>query len=435
MCYNKTMLLRRISKILIVLSLLTSCSIISNKIRLVDSVGMEGTENPSINEYKYMINISSNKVHTFECGNSRIRSENNKFPTNDNLISILSNEKYDVCHICYAGLRKNKSITEEDCVLVEKYMRLYEFLQNDDTCEFLMSIFEVGNWYVNNVYTYQGGLNTVSKIDSDAKRYASESAQNKWNEYKTSYSELMQVENGASLNNKKIQSTTFNGDTALRYSLHKCDLFTDRYAKGDTKDRKNNKVAIKNADNELLGYDWKNYYVSDDCSKFAAAVYYNYINKTILNNKSQDKKDGNGIDLWYTGSYQFVNSESNISKILKQTGKFDIYDAKRIKEYDMKKSDNTKAGEFTLKVGDMMYRSEKSHYEYENGKRVVVTDIPGHVEFYIGNNKVVGWGAIQGQNVLRKEFYKDNNNYCFYSLDNVRDKGQPFTTIIRFRSE
>lgn len=205
MCYNKSMLLRRISKILIVLSLLTSCSIISNKSRLVDSVGMEDSEVPSINEYKYMINISSNKVHTFECGNSRIRSENNKFPTNDKLINILSNDKYDVCHICYAGLRKNKSITEENCVLVEKYMRLYEFLQNDnDTCEFLMSIFEVGNWYVNNVYTYQGGLNTVSRIDSDAKRYASDSAQNKWSEYKTSYAELRQIENDTSLSNKKI---------------------------------------------------------------------------------------------------------------------------------------------------------------------------------------------------------------------------------------
>ena len=83
----------------------------------------------------------------------------------------------------------------------------------------------------------------------------------------------------------------------------------------------------------------------------------------------------------------------------------------------------------------MIYRREKSHYEYKDGKRVVITDIPGHVEFYVGNNKVVGWGTIQDKNVLRKEFYKDSDNYCFYSLDNARDKGQPFTIIIRFRSE
>ena len=419
MCYNKSMLLRRISKILIILSLLTSCSIISNKSRLMDAVGVEDTEVPSINEYKYMINISSNKVHTFECGNSRIRSENNKFPTNDKLINILSNDKYDVCHICYAGLRKNKSITEEDCVLVEKYMRLYEFLQNDDdTCEFLMSIFEIGNWYVNNVYTYQGGLNTVSKIDSDAKRYASDNAQNKWNEYKTSYSELMQVENGASLNNKKIQSTTFNGDTALRYSLHKCDLFTDRYAKGDTKDRKNNKVAIKNADNELLGYDWKNYYVSDDCSKFAAAVYYNYINKTILNNKSQDKKDGNGIDLWYTGSYSYRITDSRIMKTLTASNKFKLYSL----------SDILAADDFDLKPGDLLYRKEKAHYVDNNGQKVLVTDKPGHVDFYIGNDSVVNWGRIHKSNIIKKHFIKTKEGYISNNSD---DEQQPFVAIIR----
>ena len=394
---------------------------------------VEGNKGPSINEYKYMINISSNKVHTFECGNSRIRSENNKFPTNDELINILSNEKYDVCHICYAGLRKNKSITEEDCVLVEKYMRLYEFLQNDDdTCEFLMSIFEVGNWYVNNVYTYQGGLNTVSKIDSDAKRYASDRAQNKWNEYKTSYSELMQVENGASLNNKKIQSTTFNGDTALRYSLHKCDLFTDRYAKGDTKDRKNNKVAIKNADNELLGHDWKNYYVSDDCSKFAAAVYYNYINKTILNSKSQDKKDGNGIDLWYTGSYSFVDSNSNIYRILKNTERFKFYGPDEIKQYDADYKLGERDNAFKLEPGDLLYRKEKVHYEDKNGRNVRVSDIPGHVEFYIGNNKVVGWSGIHKQNYSSKIFDKDDANNYFKSRNLDTDKGQPYAFVIRF---
>lgn len=174
-------------------------------------------------------------------------------------------------------------------------MRLYEFLENDtDTCEFLMSIFEVGDWYVNNVYTYQGGLNTVSQINSDSKLNASINAQNKWEQYKASYSELKGIKNNSSLNNKKILSTTFTNNVAQKYSLHKCDLFEGKFTKGDTDEHKNRKITIKNADNEILGYDWKNHYVSDDCSKFAAAVYYNYINKNILKNQSIDKKDGMG---------------------------------------------------------------------------------------------------------------------------------------------
>ena len=35
----------------------------------------------------------------------------------------------------------------------------------------------------------------------------------------------------------------------------------------------------------------------------------NYINKTILKNKSKNEKDGMGIDLWYTGTYSFTKTK------------------------------------------------------------------------------------------------------------------------------
>ena len=76
-CYNLCMLPNKICKIsiiLIITSLFASCGISPSGNKLLDMAAMEGTENPSINGYKYMINRISNKVHTFECGNSRIRS-------------------------------------------------------------------------------------------------------------------------------------------------------------------------------------------------------------------------------------------------------------------------------------------------------------------------------------------------------------------------
>ncbi len=407
---------------LILLMSLFSCSILEKEQDNLYEI--ETTINNSLKvetSYKSMINIDprSYKVHTYECGNSRIKNENHKLATNSNLVDILNNKKYDVCHICYAGLRKYKSITEEDCVLIEKYMRLYEFLQNDiDTCEFLMSIFEVGDWYVNNVYTYQGGLNTVATINKGAKEKASTNAQSKWENYKASYSELKKVKNHLSLNNKKILSTTFNENGALKYGLHKCDLFEGRFAKGDTDEWKTNKTTIKNADNEILGYDWKNYYVSDDCSKFAAAVYYNYINKTILKNKPIDKKDGKGIDLWYTGSYRFKNFESDICQILTSLNEFKFYSLNDILAIE----------DFELKPGDLLYRKEKAHYVDNNGQKVLVTDIPGHVNFYIGNDKVVNWGSLHSAYVINKHYDKTKEGY---KSKNSEDERQPFVAIIR----
>ena len=404
-----------------------------------DLYKMESIDNASKKlgaQYKYIINIDprSYKVHTYECGDSRIKNKSHQLATNSNLVDILKDKKYDVCHICYAGLRKYKSITEEDCILIEKYMRLYEFLQNDiDTCEFLMSIFEVGDWYVNNVYTYQGGLNIVSKIDIDAKEYASLNARNRWKDYKASYSELKRVKNDSNLNNKKILSTTFTNNVAQKYSLHKCDLFVGMFAKGDTDEHKNRKTTIKNADNEILGYDWKNHYVSDDCSKFVAAVYYNYINKTILKNQPVDKKDGKGIDLWYTGTFSFTKGKGMFNLLIDKIKKFEYYDTNEIIKYDNKSKESLKNAEFIIQPGDLIYRKEKGHFEIVDGKKISVTDIPGHVEFYIGQNKVVGWGKINNVYFVNKEFKKDNKSKYFYSNNISEDKNQPYTTIIRLK--
>lgn len=66
--------------------------------------------------------------------------------------------------------------------------------------------------------------------------------------------------------------------------------------------------------------------------------------------------------------------------------------------------------EFNLEIGDLVYRK-------------------GHVEFYIGENKVVSWGRVHKTYTINKLFKAQFNGY--YS-DDREDKGRPFVAIIRF---
>ena len=119
---------------------------------------------------------------------------------------------------------------------------MYEFGKCDiETQKFLICIFEVGSWYVNNVYTQLGGQLSAREVDDIAEKEASESAYNKWRNY-------LDIE----------------------------------YGKGDNIYSKSGMQTLKNAEGEEIDKEWKNYCVVDDSSKFAAAVYYHYINKEIF---------------------------------------------------------------------------------------------------------------------------------------------------------
>ena len=61
-------------------------------------------------------------------------------------------------------------------------------------------------------------------------------------------------------------------------------------------------AILSNAEGEEIDKEWKNYCVIDDSSKFAAAVYYHYINKEILKDEKQENRTAYDIDLWGTSS-------------------------------------------------------------------------------------------------------------------------------------
>ena len=290
-------------------------------------------------------------------------------------------------------------------------MKLYNFGQLDtETQKFLICIFEVGNWYVNNVYTQLGGQKSALEINSIAADNASENAYKRWRDYldKEYYSKYeLRTE-------KRILPVVYDGKDSTDMVTYRCDLFKNAgYGKGDNIYSKSGMQKLENAEGEEIDKEWKNYCVIDDSSKFAAAVYYHYINKEILKDEEQNNKTAYDIDLWGTSSAMFSKENTFTNKLLK-TKNFKIYNLYKKQQKD-KNAKYIKEKLSNLTAGDLLYRK-------------------GHVEFYIGNNKVVGWGRVHKEQYINKKFIKSIANGYFYS-DNYEDNNIPYTTIIRFIGE
>ncbi len=383
--------------ILLLILLLSSCSNSAQR-NLASTDIIKNAENEIVEgEYRYIVNKRTGKIHTYHHGMNSGMNPDNMLMTNDSLEMILEDEEKDLCRNCWAGIKTNlKSYDDNTLDLIEKFMRLYDFTELDiETQKFLMCIFEVGEWYVDNVYTYQGGKQTVLETETIAKTSASESAYKRWRNYLSSYSSFHIFRD-----NSKILPVAYDKLSPTIMTLYKCDLFEKtNYPKGNTYDIKSTDgvTIYKNAH--------KNNFVCDDCSKFAAAVYYYYVNKEKLI-KNFD------IDLWYTSSYKF-SFKNELTNVLIESDKFHLYTLENLKEqYEEAKKDGRNFS-YDLKIGDLIQRD-------------------GHVEFYIGNNKVINWGRIHNTYTLNKFFHFEDDG--FHSND-PNDKEIPYTTIIRFMGD
>lgn len=315
---NNNMLNKTIFKKLILFVLVTmscfSCTkekrseVIINEVAKNDSIISIGNNNE---EYKYIINTRTGKVHTYSDGINRV-SEKYQLKSNENIEKILENENYDICLNCRAGLKLNldnyekrvnkfayddeDDLSNSEVNLIMNYMRLYEFGQLDtETQKFLICLFEVSNWYVNNVYTQLGGQKNIIEIENIAKTEASDSAYTKWRNYlDREYYSKYELKN-----NKRILPAVSDKGIPTDMAIYRCDLFKDAgYGKGDNIYSKSGMETLKNAEGEEIDKEWKNYCVIDDSSKFATAVYYHYINKEILKDEKQENRTAYDIDLW-----------------------------------------------------------------------------------------------------------------------------------------
>ena len=139
---------------------------------------------------------------------------------------------------------------------------------------------------------------------------------------------------------------------------YRCDLFKDAgYGKGNTDDTKIHMQTLKNPEGEEIFKEYKNYCVIDDSSKFAAAVYYHYINKEILKDEDADSRIAYGIDLWETNSEDFTN-KSKIMDMLLLKNRFDLIKwdklEKRLVDNKIELYRNNKR--FNIKIGDLVCR-------------------------------------------------------------------------------
>ena len=396
--------------------------VIINEVAKDDSIISIGNNNE---EYKYIINTRTGKVHTYSDGINRV-SEKYQLKSNENIETILENENYDICLNCRAGLKLNldnyekrvnkfayddeNDLSNSEVNLIMNYMRLYEFGKLDtETQKFLICLFEVSNWYVNNVYTQLGGQKNIIEIENIAKTAASDSAYTKWRNYlDREYYSKYELKN-----NKRILPAVYDKGIPTDMAIYRCDLFKDAgYGKGDNIYSKSGMEILRNAEGEEIDKEWKNYCVIDDSSKFAAAVYYHYINKEILKDEKQENRTAYDIDLWGTSSNDFLIS-SNLIKKLVTNNMFEYIPwdilKKENSESVVKLHYNNKA--FNLKSGDLICRN-------------------GHVEFYISEGKVVSWGRIHKAYTLNKNYKIKINGY---QSDDIEDANRLFTTIIRFK--
>ena len=220
------MIMKKINKKFIYTLLISISILFSTSCENKDIIAIKESIEETINTAnKYVINTRTNKVHTYEHGTKIIGNKDNELILESSLSEILKDDQYDICHTYYAGIKKNIDLNTNDIKLIEKYMRLYDFIQNDaKTCEFLLSIFTVGSWYTENVYTYQGGANKAYKVELDAKAYASDSAYKRWENYREKYKSIYTYSDF-----KHILPVVYDSNkTTTSMVLYKCDLFKDK---------------------------------------------------------------------------------------------------------------------------------------------------------------------------------------------------------------
>lgn len=424
------------------------------KVMDADTINKFKEEWAGILTYSIGYNNSCNKIFKKQWGNNiynDIVDTINKNISNDELRTASSVKAYWTLAKCLEGLDNSKTNGRTYKKTIEQAnSEMWDYEKTDADKEYeeniatlLKCIKEVGEAYIENVYTYSAGKtlsynsldsngnvienpkandstikysiedriakNTTNDVEvTDAifdvdkrMKTSSISAYNVWNEYKEN---IIDSNIGITKDNIKSRKIMMQGaDTDTTIALHHLGLFDEYIERNSSEtlkfnfkrynyDENNNRVYIGNAN--------KRNYVADDCSGFAAAVYYYYLNKI------KKEKNGGGIDLWTTGSKKFIDKNSVIGKILEDNS-FKVYRWDEINKDKDKEYNIYIDTDFKLLPGDLLYRAP------QNGKTA-------HVEFYLENDDKepfsFGWGDIQSsfennKNSKTFEIIRDVDNY------------------------
>ena len=125
----------------------------------------------SIVEYKdFIVNKRSHKIHIETCPSVAKMSERNKLRTNNSLENLI-NDGFYVCNRCKAGVKRKNEYIAEILENIENKIFGNDDINYKTYDEYLKSIDEMGEWYVQHVASYEGILYSDSATENANKYY------------------------------------------------------------------------------------------------------------------------------------------------------------------------------------------------------------------------------------------------------------------------
>lgn len=103
---------------------------------------------------EYVVNSRTLKIHKVGCSAVFIMSNKNKRKINDSIINLTS-KGYIICNKCKAGIKRKNELAANVLNAIDNILFGEEPITLPSKEEYLRAIDEMGNWYVDNIATYQ----------------------------------------------------------------------------------------------------------------------------------------------------------------------------------------------------------------------------------------------------------------------------------------
>lgn len=357
-CRNKKNLI--INRVLIVAIVIITCiSLLSGCVKSHDV----SKESAQINEY--VLNSRSKKIHSVDCQYVGRIKETNKKAVSDSLINLLKND-YTICRKCKAGVKESLGNSWFNHLF---HNNLYQEMEVDASKEdYLNSINEMGEWYVEHISTY------ASLIQEEAiEKYTGE--------FDTYKEYLMPDKNGTEKAYKVISSdkggTNINSIDSSTKILRANETAAINYLENYESIIFEKKIAYYPCDllDEKSDYNMP----GDDCVRFVFSILNRMEGNFTEKFKLLTKKSYN-----HTNSKMLTTDRQDIAFGMINLG-FQIFDSEESSIFVGK--DNNPEGyiheitdDFQLENGDIICRE-------------------GHVHLYLGDGNMLvadnfGWGRV-----------------------------------------
>lgn len=133
------------------------------------NIPIEYDENMMIEYNDYIINKRTFKIHIVECSSVDKMSIRNKLLINNSLENLTKNG-YFICNRCKAGIKRKNEFLSNALEYIENVLFGDDDIAFESYDEYINSINEMGNWYVNHVATYESEVDSMVATD-EAKSY------------------------------------------------------------------------------------------------------------------------------------------------------------------------------------------------------------------------------------------------------------------------